>query len=246
MDRIPSFQPKRYSGMKKILNRHQLLYFIILIFSLSSNINAQTPKQIIATVNSKFAKVKDYSSDVSILCDIPFIKINSVNAKVYFQKPNHFKIKSEGILILPKQSPDFLLATLADTNAYTAVQTAVETYRTTSCNVINIIPNSDTADLVLGKFWIDASKGLVMKSQLTTKVNGTILIESFYGSQSAYGLPDKLLFTIDVKKFKIPKALLADINQTSTTSNNDSQQGKITINFSNYAINKGIDSSIFK
>lgn len=212
----------------------------------SFQVQSQTPKQIINTVNQKFYKVKDYTSDVSIACNIPFIKINQVSAKVFFQKPNHFKIKSEGILILPKQSPDFLLATLADTNSYTAVKTGTENVNGVSCSIISIIPNIDTADLVLGKFWINAAQGLVLKSQLTTKSNGTILIESFYGSQSAFGLPDKMLFTVDVKKFKIPKALLADINQTSSVNTTDSQQGKITITFSNYQINKGIDPAVFK
>ena len=232
--------------MRNVLVTSMKFLFGLMFLSVMMIAKAQTPKQIIATVNSKFSKVHDYVSDVNVQCDIPFIKINSVAAKVFFQKPNHFKIKSDGILILPKQSPDFLLATLADTNAYTAIQTGTESYRNTVCSIISIIPNMDTSDLVLGKFWIDTKQGLVLKSQLTTKTNGTILIESFYGMQTAYGLPDKMLFTVDVKKFKIPKALLADINPTSSTNNSDSQQGKITITFSNYAINKGIDPSVFK
>lgn len=40
---------------------------------------------------------------------------------------------------------------------------------------------------------------LVHKAQMTTKTNGTILTEYFYGAQSAYGLPDKIIFTVDIK-----------------------------------------------
>src|SRR5438552_19074196 len=76
---------------------------------------AQTPNQIISTVNQKFSKVNDYTANVNVSCDIPFIKANAINAKVFYKKPDHFRMKSTGILILPKQNVNFFFATLSDT-----------------------------------------------------------------------------------------------------------------------------------
>jgi hypothetical protein len=57
-------------------------------------------------------------------------------------------------------------------------------------------------------------------------------------------LPDQIKFIVDVKKFKIPKALAADIN-TSTSKKVEKKSGEIVVVLSNYEINKGISDSIF-
>jgi outer membrane lipoprotein-sorting protein len=57
------------------------------------------------------------------------------------------------------------------------------------------------------------------------------------------------VFTVDVKKFKIPKALAADVNKTQRSkiqSESKSKTGSIDIRLTNIQINKGIDDKIFK
>jgi hypothetical protein len=54
---------------------------------------------------------------------------------------------------------------------------------------------------------------------------------------------------VDVKKFKIPKGVTADINNTEAEKkdkNKDPKKGKIFITLTNYQINKGVPDSIFK
>ncbi|HLC82783.1 MAG TPA: hypothetical protein VJI69_03065, partial [Bacteroidia bacterium] len=95
---------------------------------------------------------------------------------------------------------------------------------------------------------IDTKQNIILKSQLTTKSNGTILTEYTYGAQLAYGLPDKMIFTVDVKKFKIPKSVAADMNNKpkEEDKSKDKKKGQIAITLSNYQINKGISDSVFK
>jgi hypothetical protein len=227
-----------------------LSVFLILISVLTFRISvsAQTPNQIINTVNQRFSKVNDYTADVQVKCEIPAIKIDAINARVSYRKPDKFKIKSTGILILPKQNANFFFITIADTTQFTAVKTGEEMIGTAKTHVINVIPNKDTSDLILGKFWIDVERGLVLKSQLTTKSQGTIFIENSYGSMLQYSLPDKMLFTIETQKFKLPKAVAMDINSSETKKQNqaDDGKGRITLSFSNYIINKGVSSEQFK
>ncbi|MEO6168896.1 MAG: hypothetical protein ABIO46_05180 [Chitinophagales bacterium] len=210
-------------------------------------LSAQSPNQVISTVNQRFANVNDYTADVNVNCNITFIKIEPVNAKVFYKRPDKFKVKSTGILILPKQNANIYFSTLADTNSFTAVKTGEEMIGTVKTHIISVIPSKDTSDLVLGKFWIDDLRGLVLKSQLTTKSQGTILIENTYGSMSNYALPDKMLFTVDVGKFKVPKALAVDLNRSANDkSKTGDGKGRITLTFSNYVVNKGVNNEVFK
>jgi hypothetical protein len=222
--------------------------FLISVFAFSIAASGQTPNQIINTVNQRFSKVNDYTADVNVKCEIPAIKIDGINARVIYRKPDKFKIKSTGILILPKQNANFFFTTIADTTQFTAVKTVEEMIGTVKTYVINVIPNKDTSDLILGKFWIDSERGLVLKSQLTTKSEGTIFIENSYGSMLQYALPDKMLFIIETQKFKLPKAMAMDLNSSSSKeqARADDGKGRITLSFSNYIINKGVSSEQFK
>jgi hypothetical protein len=224
------------------------LLCVVFTFQCEGTILAQTPNQIINTVNRRFSKISDYKADVLVTVDVPSIKVNPIRAKVVYKKPDQFKVKAEGILILPKQNANFLLSTLRDTTSYTAIKTGEEVVNGVNTKIINIIPAADSADLILGKFWIDDVKGLVMKSQLTTKSQGTLLIENTFGPASAYGLPDKLLFTIETEKFKLPKALALDIGTNSAKKKAETGDGKgrITLTFSNYLINKGVTPQDFE
>jgi hypothetical protein len=104
---------------------------------------------------------------------------------------------------------------------------------------VHVIPDSDTSDMILGKFWIDDAANLVLKSQITSRSNGTVGTEYFYGTQKAYGLPDSLVYTVDVKKFKLPKGFAVDIHRSTTTPATTETTGKIYVSFRNYRVNQG-------
>jgi hypothetical protein len=85
-----------------------------------------------------------------------------------------------------------------------------------------------------------------MKSQITTKSNGTVTTTYTYGDKVNFGLPSKLVFEIDVKKFKLPKSVAADINKSNTDKNNQTKtKGTITITLSNYKVNSGLSDELF-
>jgi hypothetical protein len=85
---------------------------------------------------------------------------------------------------------------------------------------------------------VDTDETLILKSQITTRTNGTVVTDYQYGKQKEFGLPDELTFSVDVKKFKIPKGVVVDINRSKTAEEpkNSGKTGKINIQFSNYSI----------
>ncbi len=223
--------------------------FIVVVFIfINSFVDAQPDaKKIIREVNGVFERVQDYTADVKIKTDIAFVNILPVNAKVFFKQPDKFHMQSKGIAILPRQGVGNMLAGLRDTLAYTAFYLMDDNLSGVKVSVINILPVSDTSEIIVGKFWIDTQRKLVMRSQITGKTNGTVDAVYQYGLHAAFALPDKIVFTIDTKKFKVPKAIAADINNyEKENAGKENKKGMITLLFTNYAINKGVDNSVFK
>ncbi len=230
----------------------RMLVFSLLLLVKSFTIYAQDetdPTVIITKINKKFKSVNNYQVDALIDARISFLKILPQRTVIYFKQPDKFHIRSKGIAILPKQNFENLYVLLADINSYQSFASGNEIVNARPTIMLNVIPNADTSDLVLAKIWVDVAKNLILKAQLTTKSNGTILIEYSYSKTAEFGLPDQIIFTVDVKKFKIPKAVSADINSTAAPkpkNEKDPKKGRIIITLSNYSINQGIDDSVFK
>ncbi|MDF2438824.1 MAG: hypothetical protein K0Q95_3200 [Bacteroidota bacterium] len=222
---------------------------VLLIVLSTSAFSQSDAKQTLRGVYNKLQKAKDYSVQANIKVDMPFIRMLPIDATIYYKQKDKFKVESKSIAIVPRQGFDQASKMLADTNAFTAVAQGTEMIAGVNTSILNIIPLSDTSDLILGKLWVDPKQNLILKSQLTTKSNGTILTEYTYGAQSAYGLPDKMIFSVDVKKFKVPKGVTADLNNSTDEKKkkeNENKKGKIFITLTNYQVNKGIPDEKFK
>ncbi len=226
--------------MKNII--YFLFLYLIPIFS-----HGQDASKLIEELMTKMNLVKDYSVNAKIKSDIPLIKILSVNATIYFKQKDKFRIISKGIAILPKQGFTDITKILREKDTYSSILTGTEIIQNVKTKIITILPGADTSDLILAKLWIDASNDLMLKSQITTRSSGTVTAEYKYSTQKEFGLPESMLFTMDVKKFKIPKGLATDINRTSGPDSNKPvpKVGTVFIQLNNYVINKGINDDIF-
>lgn len=210
--------------------------------------SAQDAGPIIQELVNKMNAVKDYSASALITSDIPMVKILPSQATVYFKQKDKFKIDSKGIVILPKQGFTDVAKMLENKSSYTAMVIGNEVIGGTKADIVTVFPVSDTSDLILAKMWIDTTNDIILKSQITTRSAGLVTINYTYGTQKKWGLPDKMVFTVDVKKFKLPKGVATDINRTNTadTEKNQSKTGTIQIDLSNYKINQGLSDDLFK
>jgi hypothetical protein len=222
------------------------LFFLALICSQFAF--AQDPNELVKAVRLKLEKVQDYSADIHIKAQVPMIKIDEVDAKVFYKVPNKMKVESKGIAILPKQGMGELNNFLTNEKAYTFALNGSKMLGEVKTSVVSVLPLTENSDVVLVKLWIDPTKDLILKSQITSKSNGTLDINYFYGDQAKYGLPYKMVFTIDVKKFKLPKSVAADLHQNKKKekSGDGPQTGTIVLQMSNYKVNQGIPDSKFK
>ena len=80
--------------------KHLFFIFILLTHFIS---RAQDANELVKAVRIKLEKVTDYSANVHIKAQVPMIKIDEVDAQVFYKQPNQMKVESKGIAILPKQ-----------------------------------------------------------------------------------------------------------------------------------------------
>jgi outer membrane lipoprotein-sorting protein len=114
-------------------------------------------------------------------------------------------------------------------------------------SLITVIPTTDNSEFVLAKLWIDPKKEIILQSELTTRSSGTVFVDYKYTDHVEFGLPSTITFTVDIKKFKMPKSMAADLHNTDEKKKKDDRKnGTIVITLTNYKVNKGISDDFFK
>lgn len=221
----------------------RLLIFILLL-TLQFSVKAQSANRMLYAMYKQFDKVKTFKSKVHVDFNIPSINIDTMSGRAYYKAPSKFRVKFNGIAFLPKDNPFLIYRLIKDSASYMAFFNEKEWVRTELCSIIHVIPKTET-DIIMAKFWISAAQSLPLKMQITSRSNGVILIENYYGKKSQYGLPDMSVFTIDMKTFKVPKMVSADLNAKSRKNTPRNTTGTVIFKFSSYVINAAIDDKVF-
>jgi outer membrane lipoprotein-sorting protein len=229
------------------MKKYQLFIFFIFCASFAT---AQDAGQLIKTVKAKLERVDNYEATGVMKTDIAFIKAPIGKIKIYFKKPNLFKIKKEGgISLLPKGGLSVNLSSLIASSNYTTIDAGVQAVGTKQLRVVKLLPNEETSDVVITTLYINEKESLIEKAITTTKENGTYTMFMNYGAYSNYGLPDKVVFEFNTKNYKLPKGITLefedDSKPLSAAQQLKNKKGRVEISYKNYSINKGIAANIF-
>jgi hypothetical protein len=95
---------------------------------------------------------------------------------------------------------------------------------------------------------IDEKEAVIRKAIVTTKESGTYEILMNYSAYTAWGLPDKVVFTFNTKDYKMPKGVIFEYEkggEKKTENKAKTKKGKVEITYTGYVINKGIDDKNF-
>ncbi len=225
-----------------------ILFLLLLTFH--NNSSAQDADALVKKVRAKLEQVNDYVADGKMKTDVAFIKAPIGKVKVYYQKPNKLKlVKEKGISILPKGGVSINSSSVLGMINYTAIDAGEQTISGTKVKIIKLLPLDDASDIVITTLYIDESALLIKKSATTTKENGSFEMEMFYGQYSNLGLPDKMIFSFNVKDYKMPKGVTLDFDDDMKPEEKlklKKKKGRVEFIYSNYIINKGIDTGVFK
>ncbi len=221
-------------------------FLTLLIVAIQFSFTAQEANDILSKVVTKLNTVNDYTVVANVKANIPMIKILPSKATIYFKQKDKFKVVSKGIVILPKQGFTEINGFLANKNSYLAVAGDSTKIAGVMTKLINVVPTGENSEIVLAKLWIDTKRSVIIKSQITTKTNGSVTTTYTYGDKVAFGLPSQLVFEIDVKAFKLPKSVAADINKTTAEKKTKpGKKGVITVTLTDYKVNMGLSDAVF-
>ncbi len=228
--------------MKKII----FLLLSSVIFQLAST--AQDATALVKKVKAKLDKVNDYVAEGRMKTDVAFIKAPAGKVKMYFKKPNKFKVKRDGgISILPKGGVSVNMSSLLTSDQFVAIPSGDANINGTPVKVVKLLPTDENSDVVLTTLYIDEANLLIRKANSTTKENGTYEMEMIYGNYAFYGLPDKVIFAFNTKDYKMPKGITLEFETDKPDKNKlKNRKGRVEITYTSYTINKGVPDSEFK
>jgi len=206
---------------------------------------------LVQKVKDKINLVNDYEANGKMKTNVSFLKVPVAAVKLYFKKPDRLKIKNEkGISFVPKGAVNINMNNVLSSGKYSVLDAGNDKVGNTIVKVVKLLPEDDTADVVLSTLYIDAANLVILKTKTTTRDNGTYELEMSYGKYIAYGLPDKIIFSFNTKDYKMPKGVTFDFEDGTKKKTADeklkNQKGKMEISIYGYIINKGIADSVFK
>lgn len=225
---------------------------ILLLFSsilFSPLLWAQEASELIDKVREKLDKVNDYRAEGKMTIDVSFIDAPPSKVAVYYKKPDRFKVKKDGgISILPKGGVSINISSLLANQEYDIVAGKDADISGTKVKVIKLLPREENSDVVLTTLYIEEAKLLVRRAAVTTKESGSYEIDLSYGKYSDWGLPDQVVFSFNTKDYKLPKGITFEYEsgEKKPPASNKNKKGKVTLAYSKYTINKGVDDKEFK
>ena len=227
--------------MKKVL-------FILVAFLLRESTYGQKVELLVKQVKAKLDQVNDYVAEGSMKTEVAFIKAPAGRIKVFYKRPDKFKIKKDkGISILPKGGVSFTASSLLSGNNFTAIDAGESVVGGVKVKLVKLLPNDENSDIVLTTLYIDEKNLLIRKINSTTRENGTFEMELAYGKFAAYALPDKVIFAFNTKNYKIPKGVTMEFDTDDAAKPVlKNKKGKVEISYTNYTINKGVSDAEFK
>ena len=230
------------------MRKFQLILVTLLITATSFS---QDMTALVMKVKTKLDQVNDYEADGKMKTDVAFIKAPVGKVKVFYKKPNKFRLKKDGgISLLPKGGVSVNMNSIFTTSDFVALAAGEAIVGGTKTKVVKLLPSNENSDIVLTTMYIDEANLLVKKAITTTKENGTYEIEMIYGQFAKYGLPDKVVFAFNTKDYKLPKGITLEFDdnekQLTDAEKIKNKKGRVEITYTNYIINKGIADSVFK
>ena len=224
------------------------VFTIVFILTIVMFSQVKNPEEILEKVKLEFENIEDYQVDVKIKVDVDFLKMPDREATIFYKKPDKFHIDSENFAMLPKSGLNF--SPLGFLNyKYTAFYEKEDTIDGTLTSVIKVIPLEGNADVILSTFWIDTSRNLIIRAELSRKPQGSFIIDLKYLKTSeSYWLPSSLVFSFTVDRSLIPRRFneeqVSESNKTKKDST-EAETGKVYLNYSNYRVNKGLPDELF-
>ncbi len=223
-----------------------LLYSTTFLFGQKSK-QLPTADEVLANAVQAFNGVHDLIVNIDVEVQMERMQIPNMNAIMYFKKPNKLHFVSQGFLFLPKEGIIWNPSILQE--RYTSASFVIDTIDGITHYKLLLVAKDESIHLQRLSVWISSNNWTVRKIESSPYEGRTLTLEFFYLLvQNNFWLPEKSIATfastvksqggsdfIDMKKQALDNAQLPSM-----------RSGTLTIIYSGYKVNTGIDDSVFE
>lgn len=241
--------------MKNLRRPLRPMLTLLLALLIASAVQAQAPKreatQVFYQLRERMNSVQDYVADVRMKIDVRFMRVPLLAGKLYFKSPGKLRLeRNGGISVMPRKSINLSVDKMMPTGSVTVIDAGSDVISGTPVRILKVIPDTE-GDIVLTKVWVDETRMLALRTETTTRESGTVQTELTYGKYEKQALPDRIVFIMDVKEYKLPKGVTMDYDEGTQAppAKNGAQlpkKGRIEIRYLSYKINTGLSDALFK
>lgn len=206
---------------------------------------AQTPDPLalLERVKARQLLVRDFQADVAIDVDVDFLRLPVKSARVFYRQPDQWAFTAKGFVMLPKKGVQFSVADYLD-EKFSALYITSTVMDQATVDVVKIVPLAADNDLVLATLWIDRQAALPRRVEAHTRSAGTYQVQFIYGN-APFDLPVQTAITFEISRLQLPLKYLGrfDIDAKKL---GDKVQGTVTLTYSHFKVNEGIDEGVFR
>lgn len=243
--------------------RHtRLIIILIFVFGLNGEDagSESAVQRLIRNTQDQFEKARDYQVNMTIELKVPGFRMPRKRYKVFFKQPDKLKIKSRGFGMLPKTG---LFTSPKDNFDNLRNMRVLKTRREEGIAYIKGDVIIDSLKLKMPNEYaklgfrpsvtvkIDTINWVI--NNIVTELDTLKLVEitnNYKLFNGNYYMPADSKVQYYVKDAKLSSWLKNDITsivgQNPIAQDSDMVEGKISITYNDYVINKGIKNSIFK
>ncbi|MGY8780303.1 MAG: hypothetical protein ACKVJJ_01415 [Fidelibacterota bacterium] len=247
--------------------------FNVLLSIISTSIlAAQTPsiEQIRDNVILKFSQIKDYQVDVKISIKMTGFRMPKKKIRMYYKRPDKIKVKTRGFAILPKTgvngNPNQFLGMLKHV---TEIKPTIHENRPFYKIMGKVNPDSlkipikvkkDEISEIIMDVFVDAENWLITEVSVYLDSESIFTFKTDYIEINKVMVPEQSVFKIGVKgisrwttqnpfDFGGPGSNREDFEKIAKNAGFDSKKdefvGEMSMTFSKYKVNQGINDEIF-
>lgn len=223
--------------------RRMIVPAIALCSILVSAVGWSSPlPQALRRTQVNYASIHDYSVNGALTVESPQAHIKDLGFKLYFKKPNKVKVEAkEGFAFLPKDNTAFGDPALNILSKYTVVSIGRAKLNGALCEVLKAEPKSEAMGVPPMRLWIESRRGLILRTESVIPNGGWSTAEfSYQLVSSKYWMPSRMTAKVISPGSAGPEDKIRRRFPQAPPVN-----GKMTVVFSDYKINKGIPDSVF-
>ena len=229
----------------QILKQMIILFLFATLFSEDNELSVSHIKQ---NLNDQFSTIEDFSVDINLSVKMTGLRMPRKKVKLFFKQPDLTKIESKGFALVPQYglplSPEFIFDTLSDViidsidgRNHLLVMSGALRLESDGEDIWNISENS--SNTVRMRLSIDSKNWLI--------TGFTILVDDteFLRSKMDYTKHEDGIFFPEQTRIELSIPEEEEIRNFHMRDGSAPQEGTITLQFSNFKWNQGLNESFF-